>query len=205
MFKEKLNKKFYSTLVENKLETPTPLQAQGLSKINSGGDVIFVAPEGSGKSTLASIAAIHKLQRAGDDVPKVLVLTGSTDTGKLLLAQLKSLTFGTDLRVNAAFEDGKIDAQNAEIYEGTDILIGTPKRLLDLYFASSINLNKLKLFIMDDPELMMKNSWQGQVDRLTSSLPKCQHLIFTTELNEKVEKLIHKFIVAPTVLDVDTI
>ncbi|PBQ34302.1 DEAD/DEAH box helicase [Sphingobacteriaceae bacterium] len=203
MFKEKLNKRFYTTLVENKLETPTPLQEQGLPKINSGGDVIFVAPEGSGKSTLVSIASIHKLQRAIDDVPKVLILAGSNETGKTLLEQLKSFTRGTDLRVNAAFEDGKIDAQNAEIYEGTDILIGTPKRLLDLYFASSINLNKLKLFVMDDPELMIKHSWQGQVDRLTSSLPKCQHLVFTTELNEKVEKLIHKFMVAPYLIEIE--
>jgi ATP-dependent RNA helicase RhlE len=203
MFKEKLNKRFYATLAEHKLETPTPLQAQGLSKINSGTDIVFVAPDGSGKSTLASIASIHKLQRAVDDVPKVLILVGKNESGKIMVEQIKLLCRWTDLRVNAAFEDGKIDDQNAEIYEGTDILIGTPKRLLDLYFASSINLNKLKLFVMDDPELMIKNSWQGQVDRLTSSLPKCQHLIFTTELNEKVEKLIHKFVVAPQIIEVE--
>lgn len=203
MFKEKLHKRFYSTLVENKLENPTPLQEQGLTKINSGGDVIFIAPEGSGKSTLVAIAAIHKLQHALDDVPKILIFAGSNESGKALIEQFRMLTHGTNLRVNAAFEDGKIDAQNAEIYEGTDILIGTPKRLLDLYFASSINLNKLKLFIMDDPEFMIKNSWQGHVDRLTSSLPKCQHLIFTTELNEKVEKLIHKFVVAPTIIEIE--
>jgi len=203
MFKEKLNKKLYAELVENKLETPTPLQAQSLSKINSGIDIIFVAPPDSGKSTLVTIAAIQKLQHAIDDVPKILILVGSSETGKALLEQFNLLSRNTDLRIHGAFEDGKIDDQNRQIYEGTDILIGTPKRLLDLYFASSINLNKIKFFIIDDPELMIKNSWQGQVDRLTSSLPKCQHLVFTADLDEKVEKLIHKFIVAPQIIEVE--
>jgi ATP-dependent RNA helicase RhlE len=50
---------------------------------------------------------------------------------------------------------------------------------------------------------MIKNRWQGQIDRLALSLPKCQHLVFTNELNEKIEKLISKFIINPQIIEVE--
>ena len=203
MFKEKLHKKLYSALEEYKFESPTPLQAQCISKINSGSDLIGIAPDGSGKSTLIVIAALQKLQQVVDDAPKVLIVAGSPDKGRLMQEQFEQFTKETDLRINTAFEDGNIIDQNTRIYEGTDILIGTTKRLLDLYFASSLNLKKIKLFAIDDAELIIKSSWQGQMDRLAASLPKCQHLVFTTDLTEKVEKLIHKFIVAPHIVEIE--
>jgi ATP-dependent RNA helicase RhlE len=202
MFKEKLHKNLASALEEFKFETPTPLQTKCLLRINAGSDVIGIGPQGSGKSTLIAIVSIQKIQRAIDDMPKVLILVGNKETGLEMKDQFTHFAKNTDLRINCAFEDGNIDKQSIEIYEGTDILIGTAKRLLDIYFSRSLNLNKIKLFVIDDAELMIKNSWQGQIDRLALSLPKCQHLVFTSELTPKIEKLIEKFIIAPHVIDV---
>jgi len=136
-------------------------------------------------------------------MPKVLILVGTKENGLVMKDQFTHFAKNTDLRINCAFEYGNIDKQSIEIYEGTDILIGTAKRLLDIYFSRSLNLNKIKLFVIDDAELMIKNSWQGQIDRLALSLPKCQHLVFTSGLTEKIEKLISKFIVAPFVVEVE--
>jgi len=202
MFREKLYKKLATALEEVNIETPTPLQARCLSKINAGSDVIGIGPAGSGKSTLITITAIQKLQRAIEDMPKVLILVGNSESGNAMKEQFRQFAKNTDLRITTAFEDGDINDQNAEIYDGTDILIGTAKRILDLYFANGLNLNKIKLFVIDDAELMIKNSWQGQIDRLALSLPKCQHLVFTTGLTDKIEKLISKFIIAPFVVEV---
>ncbi|WP_317897299.1 DEAD/DEAH box helicase [Aurantibacillus circumpalustris] len=203
MFKEKLHKKLVSALEEFKLETPKLLQSQCLSKINAGSDLIGIGPNGSGKSTLIVISTIQKIQRALDDLPKALILVGNKESGLEMNDLFKHLAKNTDLRINCAFEDGDIDKQSIEIYEGTDILIGTAKRILDLYFKRSLNLNKIKLFVIDDAELMIKNSWQGQIDRLALSLPKCQHLVFTNEMDAKIEKLISKFIIAPHLVEVD--
>lgn len=201
MFKEKLHKKLAAALTEHHFETPTPLQAQCLSKINSGTDLIAIAPHGSGKSTLIAISAVQKLQRAIEDAPKVLILVGNKEKGMAMEEQLRLFAKETDLRISSAYEDGDLDDQIVKIYDGTDILIGTARQIVDLYFHRSLNLNKIKQFVIDDAELMIKNSWHGQIDRLALSLPKCQHLVFTTELNEKVEKLIHKFIVAPNLVE----
>ena len=74
---------------------------------------------------------------------------------------------------------------------------------MEIYFKKNFNLNKIKFFAIDDVEMMIKNTAQGQIDRLALSLPKCQHLVFTNELTEKIEKLIEKFIIAPVIIEVE--
>lgn len=202
MFIEKLNKKLGATLIENGFETPKELQLKCISKINSGGDVIAIAPTQSGKSTLIVISVINKLQNALEDAPRAVILVASMEKVLAMKQQFDLFTRETDLRVTCVFEEGKLEKQSAEVYEGTDVVIGTAKRVYDIYFNHNLNVNKLKLFIVDDAELLIKNAWQSPVDRLGESIPKCQHLVFTTNLTEKVEKLIHKFIVAPSIIEV---
>jgi ATP-dependent RNA helicase RhlE len=204
MFKEKVkNKNLVAALVAKGLDTATPLQAQCLSKINSGADLIAIAPEGFGKSTLITISAIQKLQQAFEDAPRALILVETMDKALAMKELFLELTKETDLRVQCAYEEGKIDEQNEAIYKGTDLVIGTAKRVLDIYFSKNLNLNKIKLFVIDDASMMIKRTWQGQIDRLGLSLPKCQHLIFTEVYDEKVEKLIHKFIVNPHIIEME--
>lgn len=202
MFKEKLNKKLANALALNGIETPKELQLKSIAKINGGFDVIGIGPLNSGKTTTIVISAIQKLQYAIETAPRALIVVSDKEQAMAMQEQFKLLTEGTDLRTLCVYEEGKIEKQAEEVQKGIDILIGTPKRIMEHYFLWNLNLNKIKLFAIDDTETMPKISAQGEIDRLALSLPKCQHLVFTTELNEKVEKLITKFIIAPQIIEV---
>jgi ATP-dependent RNA helicase RhlE len=201
MFKEKINKILFAELEKNGLAEPKSLQAKCFSKINGGFDLVVDAPEGSGRSTLIAISTLHKLQRAMDVPPRALILCPTSEKVNSLKAIFDMIGAESDLHVETAVEEGDIDDQNAAIYQGTDIVIGTPKRLLDIYFSKNLNLNYLKLFIIDDAELMIKHRFQGPIDRLGLSLPKCQHLVFASAYDDKVAKLISKFIVNPQFIE----
>lgn len=203
MFKDKLNKKLASALLEHGFEEPKPLQLKCIPKINGGADVIGIGPDACGKSSTVLISAIQKLGSAFEDAPRALIIVANEEKALAMLEQFKLLSYNTDLRAEAVFESGKIDKQTEAIYFGTDIVIGTPKRVMEIYFKKNFNLNKIKLFVIDDAEMMIKISAQGHIDRLALSLPKCQHLVFANELNEKVEKLIEKFIISPIVVEVE--
>ncbi len=202
MFKEKLNKKLAATLALNGIETPKELQLKCIAKINGGFDIIGIGPLNSGKSTTIVISAIQKLKYAIEIAPRALIVVSDKEKAMAMQEQFMLLKEGTDLRSLCVYEEGKIEKQAEEVQKGIDILIGTPKRIMEHYFLWNLNLNKIKLFAIDDTETMPKISAQGDIDRLALSLPKCQHLVFTTELNEKVEKLIKKFIIAPQIVEV---
>ncbi len=202
MFKEKLNKKLAAALIQNGFTEPKAMQLNTITKINGGFDVIGIGPAGCGKSTTVVISAIQKLQYAFEDAPRALIIVSDKAKAIAMKEEFTLLCKETDLRTSCVYEEGKVEVQAEEVYVGTDILIGTPKRIMDLYFLWNLNINKLKLFAIDDAEVMPKISAQGHIDRLALSLPKCQHLVFTEVLNEKVEKLMKKFIIAPTVIEV---
>ncbi len=202
MFKEKLHKNLASSLEEHGFIEPKAIQLKSLSKINAGQDVIGIGPDHTGKSTTIVISAIQKLKHAFEDAPRVLILVADADMALAMKEQFLLLSKHTDLRIHCTHEGGKIDKQGEEIYSGSDIVIGTPKRSFDLYLKQHLNLNKIKLFVIDDAELMIKLAYQGQIDRLILSLPKCQHLVFTNNYDDKVERLIEKFIVAPAIIEV---
>ena len=203
MFKDKLNKKLAAALSEHGFEEPKELQLKCIPKINGGADVISVGPAGCGKSSTIIITAIQKLGMAFEDAPRALIIVADEVKALEMKEQFKLLSRETDLRAELAFDGGKIDAQTEAIYFGTDIVIGTAKRVLEIYFRKNFNLNKIKLFVIDDAEMIIKNALHGQIDRLALSLPKCQHLVFTNDLTPKIEKLIEKFIIAPTIVEVE--
>ena len=203
MFKDKLNKKLNAALIDCGIETPTKIQALSLSKINSGADVIGIGPTNSGKTTLINLCTIQKLQRAFENPPRALILVSNMEKAIAMEEQFKNLTKETDLRIVTVIEEGKIDLQTMAIYEGTDVVIATAKRIMEIYFKRTFNLTKIKLFVIDDAETMIENEWQGHIDRLALSLPKCQHLVFCKELTPKIERMIHKFIINPKIVEVE--
>lgn len=208
IFKEKLHKSLFNTLTEMEFVEPKLIQQKTIARINGGSDIIAVGPDGVGKSTTIVISVIQKLREAFEDAPRAFILVADQARAEAMEVQFKLLGKHTDLRVSLAHEGGKVDkqagldVQGEDIYSGTDVVIGTPKRSFDLYLKQHLNLNKLKFFIIDDAEQMIKLAYQGQIDRLIHSLPKCQHLVFTNDYNEKVEKLISKFMVSPAIVEV---
>lgn len=209
IFKEKLNKYLAATLLEAGFEEPRLVQEKTIARINGGADVIVVGPDGIGKSSTVVITVIQKLRESFEDAPRAFILVADQEKAIALKEQFDVLGKHTDLRVRMAHEGGKVDKQagldkqGEEIYMGADVVIGTPKRSFDLYLKQHLNLNKLKMFVIDDAELMVKYSFQGQIDRMVNSLPKCQHLIFTNDLNEKVEKMISRIMVVPSIIEIE--
>lgn len=202
MFQEKLTKQLSSALVDAGITEPLPLQAQLLSKINAGADVYGIGANGIGKTTLAVITTIHKLKFEFEDAPRALIVVESHEKALAMQEQFALLGKNTNLRIKLATDTGKIIKQFEDIYFGSDVVIGTSKRLVDIYIRYNLNVNKIKTFIIDDAEGQIKQALQGQVDRLSQSLPKCQHLIFANELNAKIERLTEQFMVNPQLVEI---
>jgi ATP-dependent RNA helicase RhlE len=203
MFKEKLHKNLSSALSEIGFDEPKPLQLKCISKINGGSDVIGIGPDGCGKTSTILIAAIQKLGMAFEDAPRALIIVADEERALAMKEQFNLLSANTDLRAEIVVDSGKIDKQTEAVYFGTDIVIGTSKRIMEIYLRKNFNITKIKLLVFDDTELVVKQNVFSYLERLSLSLPKCQHLVFASEFNSKVEKITDKFLVNPFVVEVE--
>lgn len=203
MFVKKLNAALSAALAQAGITEPTALQKLAIPRIKSGADLVCIAPEGLGKSTALVIGVIQRLTAALNDVPRALVIVDSKEKAIEIKEIFDILGKGTDLRVVCSDLDRKIEDQRDKIYKGCDVVVGTAKRMNELYSFSGLNLNDLKLFVVDDAELVMRQLITSQIDRLAGSIPKAQQLVFANQLTDRIDRYIDMFMSNPEVLDID--
>ena len=103
----------------------------------------------------------------------------------------------TDLRVYGVYEQGDIDYDKNQISVGIDVLIGTPGRLNDMFATAGYDVNQLKMFIVDDAEVLLKARMDSKITRISNSIAKTQRLFFTDVITERVEILADRLMVEP--------
>jgi len=200
---EKFNKTLPPGIIEAGYDKPTQLQLQTLSIINSGADLFAVGPPGSGKTTAALMTAARKLKTPFEKAPRALILVADTEKAREMERLFSLFTRESKLRSDCIHENKDLQDQVNELYEGTDVVIATPKRLTTLFLRNWINLNQLQLLILDDADLLLKNGHKVNIDKLAISLPKCQHIVFTQTYTERFCEQLRLLMPYAKVVEVD--
>jgi ATP-dependent RNA helicase RhlE len=197
----KLNKQLLAAMAEEGYESPKEIQTKTMSRILGGQDIIAVGPQGSGKTTTFVLAVLMKLKYA-QDPPRALILVPDKESVLSLVEKFQKFGKKTDLRIIGIYAGVGMESQREELAEGVDIMIGTPDRVLTLYQKSALNLSKLQLFILDDAELSIKQGFHTPLSQIAESLPKCQHLVFTEVVHEKLQRLTRPILIYPVIIEV---
>ena len=200
--KFKLGKGLARTLTEAGYLYPKEIQLKTLSRIIGGQDVVAVAPEGSGKTSTYIISVLNRIKQGFDDAPRVLILVPDKENVFSVIEQFDLLNKNKSIKIVGLYVAPGIEAQMNDLADGADIVVATPDRARAIYLKLGLNLNKIDLFIVDDAELIVKQGMQLPVAELANSITKCQHLVFTEVLHQKLEKMIAPFMKLPAVVEV---
>jgi superfamily II DNA/RNA helicase len=203
MINEKLDKQLLESLNENGFTESTGLEQICIPRIKSGRDLCCIAGNGNGKSTTIVVSVLQRLKAALEDNPRAVIVVADKESALEMKDEFTRLGEYTDLRIHTACEDEKIDVQKDKIYMGSDVVIGTAKRLNQIYSLYALNLSAVKLFAIDDAELVIKNLNYLQLDRLARSLPKSQKVVFAETLTEWVERFADEFMNTEEILEID--
>ncbi len=188
MFHKKLKKHINQALEAKGIESPIALQKKTISAIKSGLDTIILSDRKSGKTTAMAISLIQMLNYAQNDVPRAMIIVPDKDRADKLEELFNELGSGTDLRVNCVYPGPGLEKVRDKVYFGTDIVVGTLKRLNELYSNSGLNLNDLSIFIIDDGQECMKAEMMAGIDRLVDIRPNTQRIILTERINDTIQR-----------------
>ena len=194
---KKINENLHKALLENGLNDANEMQQETFSSIKSGADAVIQSGLGSGKSTTIAINVIQRLEKTKDESTRVLIIVENKE--KVLEMEEMFLKLGAyhDLSILGVHDKGDIDYDKNIISLGLDILIGTPNRINALFSSAGFNINTVKMFIVDDAELLFKNRFDAVIQRLCSSIEKTQKLFFCNTITERVEVLAEKIMIEP--------
>lgn len=184
-------------------QEPKEIQSASVPKIKSGADLFIIAPEGSGKSTAMVMGVIQQLKKAYEEAPRAIVFASSKEEAFELEEQFKILGRHTDLRTFTVFDQGIIQFQKDMIYEGIDVLIGTPKRMNELLNITGIPMTKVKMVVVDDAEAFFSNRYHPIIYRIVDGIEKAQVLICANSWNNKFDNLSGRIMKNPMTIEVE--
>ena len=200
---KKINEKLQDALIENGLTEANILQKETFSTIKSGADCMIVSPAGTGKSTTIVLNVIQQLAGQTEESPRALIIV--EDKEKVLAMEALFEKYGkyTNLEVYGVHDKGDMDYDKNYISTGIDVLIGTPNKLSDMFTTAGYNVNRLKMFILDDADPILKLRNETKIMRISNSITKTQRIIFAETLTERIEILADKMLLEPYFFDMD--
>lgn len=200
---KKINEKLQDALIENGLTEANVLQQETFSTIKSGADCIILSPAGSGKSTTIVLNVIQQLSGHTEESPRALIFV--EDKAKVLEMEALFEKYGkySNLEIYGVHDKGDMDYDKNYISTGIDVLIGTPNKLSDMFTTAGYNVNRLKMFIIDDADPILKLRHETKIMRISNSITKTQRIIFAEALTERIEILADKMMLEPYLFDMD--
>ena len=200
---KKINEKLQKALIEIGLTEANVLQQETFSTLKSGADCIIIAPKGAGKSTTIVINVIQQLVAEGEESPRALIIV--EDKVKVLEMEtlFENLGSETNLRVYGVHDKGDLEYDKNYISTGIDVLIGTPNRLNEMFTTAGYNVNRLKMFILDDADTILKLRHDTKIIRISNSITRTQRIIFSDQLTERIEVLADKIMVEPFLFEIE--
>jgi superfamily II DNA/RNA helicase len=194
---KKINAALQKALIENGLTEANDLQQNTFSSLKSGADAVIQSPSKTGKTTTIVLNVIQRLQKAEGESTRALIVVETRDKVVEMVDLFQKFGNYLDLRVIGVHEKGDIDYDKNQISLGMDVLIGTPTKINEMFASAGFNMNTIKLFVVDDTEVLFRNRMDAIIHRLSLSVEKTQRVFFCSTITERVEVLADKIMIEP--------
>ena len=179
--------------------TPTPVQAAAIPAALTGRDVLASAQTGSGKTLAFAFPILQQVEGQNIRVnagaarrPQVLVLVPTRElaaqAGALMRAVARCLT--VSVRVSILYGGVSINPQLMALRGGTDVVIATPGRLLDVVDHNALDLSALRCLVLDEADRLLDGGFAEELARVLALLPaQRQNLLFSATFPAAVQGL----------------
>lgn len=188
-------------------DTPTPIQRDAIPALLEGRDLLGIAQTGTGKTAAFSLPSLHHLAKEAKGRShrgvRMLVLSPTRELAAQIAENMRVYARYLNLSVNCVFGGVPINQQKRKLQAGTDVLVATPGRLLDLIEQRALTLENVEIFVLDEADQMMDLGFIVPLKRIASMLPKQrQSLFFSATMPKAIAELGARFLNNPVRVEV---
>jgi len=182
----------------------TPVQSRSLPMALEGKDVCAQAQTGTGKTAAFLITVFSRILSAGVPSkrrdPLALVLAPTRELALQIYREGELLGKHTGLRLAAIYGGEGFNRQEEALKRGTDVVIGTPGRLIDFMRRNILNLGQIQFLVIDEADRMLDLGFWDELKNIFRRLPsadKRQSLLFSATLDRRTRAIAREFMNRP--------
>lgn len=202
-----VSKPIVATLFQLGIERPTPIQEKAIPLLIQGRDLIGLAQTGTGKTAAFGLPLIEKLipeeRRPDNRTTRTLILAPTRELVNQIAVNLKNFLRKSHLRINVVVGGVSINKQQLQLEKGTDILVATPGRLLDLVNRRAIGLTAVRYLVLDEADQMLDLGFVHDLRKISKMVPKKrQTMLFSATMPKAIADLAADFLTDPVTVEV---
>ena len=188
--------------------TPTAIQLAAIPAALQGKDVLGSARTGSGKTAAFALPLLQQLEKGPRTSPphaRALVLVPTRELSSQVGESIRGLAqfLPQALKITVVFGGVSINPQLMGLRGGTDIVVATPGRLLDLIDHNALSLVNVNTLVLDEADRLLDMGFSDELTRILSMLPKQrQNLFFSATFPPAVQALAQQLLRNPVRIDV---
>ena len=178
--------------------SPTPVQEQAIPVAAAGEDVIVQAQTGTGKTLAFLLPILEKISASKPDA-QALIITPTRELAIQITAEARKLAAAREgLSVLAAYGGQDVERQLRKLHNGTQIVIGTPGRLLDHLRRGSLKLGAVRFLVLDEADQMLHMGFLAEVQDILAQVPRNrQTMLFSATMPDNVKRLAKNYMSQP--------
>lgn len=198
-----LNRQLLNAINDLGFEHPTEIQRKAIPLIQGGQEVIGIAQTGTGKTAAYLLPILMKLKYAQGSGPRLVILVPTKELVVQVLEQVAALAKYTDMRFVGLYGGVGTKGQIETLQSGTDVIVATPGRFMEIYFKGALETKQIKILVLDEADRMMDMGFMPQLRKIFEVIPqKRQNLLFSATFHEKVDRLSAEFLTFPIRIEI---
>ena len=178
-----------------KFTTPTPIQQRSIPIAIEGKDMIGIAQTGTGKTLAFGIPMIQRLAQVKG---RGLVVLPTRELAIQVDESLQKIGKVIGLRTAVLIGGASMYTQQQMLQRKPHIIIATPGRMLDHMEQKNLNLNDIKILVLDEADRMLDMGFSLQINRILNAVPKDrQTLLFSATMPNQIVTIAQKHMQIP--------
>jgi ATP-dependent RNA helicase DeaD len=175
-------------------EKAAPIQADAIPLLMTGRDVVGQSQTGSGKTAAFAIPAIEKTDPQSRAV-QALILCPTRELAVQVSEEVHKLAFfKRGIHALPIYGGQSYERQFYGLQQGAQIVIGTPGRIMDHMRRGTLRLEKVKLVVLDEVDVMLNMGFRDDIELILQATPKeRQTVFFSATIPRPIQQLIEKY------------
>ena len=180
-------------------ENPMPVQEKVIPHLlGQEGDVVALAQTGTGKTAAFGLPVLQRVD-VSLNAPQALIISPTRELCLQIASDLADFSkYIQRLRVTPVYGGSSIQSQIRALREGSQIIVATPGRLIDLINRKVVNLEHVHTVILDEADEMLNMGFLDSINEILEHVPENRKmLMFSATMPPEIAKIAKKYMHDP--------